>query len=117
MQVTRGVAERDFAFPRDAAPTVVMFTQAKTIALAAGRDRNRRRHRAGPALEAPRHQVGVAPAAVLEARRRGRGSPKPGWWGRLCDRGSSSTAFIITADRRIMTRPLSAAVPASRADR
>ena len=29
MQVTRGVAERDFAFPKDAKPTVVMFTQAQ----------------------------------------------------------------------------------------
>src|SRR5687768_8436633 len=31
MQVTRGVAERDFAFPKDARPTVVMFTQASEI--------------------------------------------------------------------------------------
>ena len=31
MQVTRGVAERDFAFPKDVKPTVVMFAQAKTI--------------------------------------------------------------------------------------
>ena len=32
MQVTRGVAERDFAFPKAGTePTVVMFTQAKTV--------------------------------------------------------------------------------------
>ena len=32
MQVTRGVHERDFAFPpADTAPTVVMFTQAKNV--------------------------------------------------------------------------------------
>src|SRR5690349_14942361 len=31
MEVTRGVAERDFAFPRKSQPTVVMFTQAKAI--------------------------------------------------------------------------------------
>src|SRR3712207_6290617 len=31
MEVTRGAAERDFAFPKDAKPTVVMFTQVKTI--------------------------------------------------------------------------------------
>lgn len=31
IQVTRGVAERDFGFPADASPTVVMFTQAKAI--------------------------------------------------------------------------------------
>jgi D-alanine transaminase len=30
MQVTRGVAERDFVWPEDIKPTVFMFTQAKT---------------------------------------------------------------------------------------
>ena len=29
LQVTRGVADRDFAFPEGAAPTLVMFTQSK----------------------------------------------------------------------------------------
>ena len=29
LQVTRGAADRDFAYPKDAAPTLVMFTQAK----------------------------------------------------------------------------------------
>lgn len=29
LQVTRGAADRDFAYPRDAEPTLVMFTQAK----------------------------------------------------------------------------------------
>ena len=29
MQVTRGAADRDFAYPEDAAPTLVLFTQAK----------------------------------------------------------------------------------------
>lgn len=31
LQVTRGAADRDFAFPKDVAPTLVMFTQAKNI--------------------------------------------------------------------------------------
>lgn len=31
LQVTRGAADRDFAFPEDVAPTLVMFTQAKNI--------------------------------------------------------------------------------------
>ncbi len=31
LQVTRGVAERDFAYPKDAKPTLVMFTQAKSL--------------------------------------------------------------------------------------
>jgi D-alanine transaminase len=29
LQVTRGAADRDFAFPKDARPTLVLFTQAK----------------------------------------------------------------------------------------
>jgi D-alanine transaminase len=32
MQVTRGVAERDFVWPEDIKPTVFMFTQVKTSA-------------------------------------------------------------------------------------
>lgn len=31
LQVSRGVADRDFRFPVDAAPTLVMFTQARTL--------------------------------------------------------------------------------------
>ncbi|MDA0997515.1 MAG: D-amino-acid transaminase [Proteobacteria bacterium] len=31
MQVTRGAADRDFAFPKDAQPTLVMFTQKKNL--------------------------------------------------------------------------------------
>ena len=32
LQVTRGVADRDFAYPEDATPTVVLFTQVKSLA-------------------------------------------------------------------------------------
>ena len=31
LQVTRGAADRDFAFPKDAKPTLVLFTQAKSL--------------------------------------------------------------------------------------
>jgi D-alanine transaminase len=31
LQITRGVADRDFAYPKDAEPTLVMFTQSKDI--------------------------------------------------------------------------------------
>ena len=31
LQVTRGAADRDFAYPEDATPTVVLFTQSKRI--------------------------------------------------------------------------------------
>jgi D-alanine transaminase len=29
LQITRGAADRDFSYPKDAAPTIVLFTQAK----------------------------------------------------------------------------------------
>lgn len=31
LQVTRGAADRDFAYPKDARPTLVLFTQSKTL--------------------------------------------------------------------------------------
>jgi len=31
MQITRGVADRDFKFPKDAKPTLIAFTQAKKL--------------------------------------------------------------------------------------
>lgn len=31
LQVTRGAADRDFAFPKDTKPTIVLFTQAKNL--------------------------------------------------------------------------------------
>lgn len=34
LEVTRGAADRDFAFPKDAKPTLVMFTQARNMSTA-----------------------------------------------------------------------------------
>lgn len=113
MQVTRGVAERDFAFPPAGAPTVVMFTQAKSIvnsplaetgaAVITVPDlRWKRRDIKSVALLA---QV-LAKQAAMEA------GVAEAWMvedGTVTE-GSSSTAFLITADHRIMTRPLSTAV-------
>jgi D-alanine transaminase len=113
MQVTRGVAERDFAFPQDARPTVIMFTQAKTIS------------------RSPQAETGIAVVTVPDLRWKRRdiksvsllpqvlakqaaaeAGVAEAWMvedGYITE-GSSSTAFIITGDRRIMTRPLSHAV-------
>lgn len=113
MEVTRGVAERDFAFPKVATPTVVMFTQAKTIARAPAAEtgvsvitvpdlRWKRRDIKSVALLAQvlakqaAAEAGVAEAWMVE--------------GGFVTEGGSSTAFIITPERRIVTRPLSHAV-------
>ncbi|HEY8565883.1 MAG TPA: D-amino-acid transaminase [Beijerinckiaceae bacterium] len=113
MEVTRGVAERDFAFPKDATPTVVMFTQVKNITRSPLAEtgaavitvpdlRWKRRDIKSVALLAQvlakqeAAEAGVAEAWMVEDG--------------YVTEGGSSTAFIITQDGRIVTRPLSTAV-------
>lgn len=112
-QVTRGAAERDFAFPKDAAPTVVMFTQVKTI------------------LASPLAETGVAVVTVPDLRWKRRDIKSVALLAQVLAKqaaaeagvfeawmvedgavteGSSSTAFIITRDGTIVTRPLSNAI-------
>jgi D-alanine transaminase len=113
MQVTRGVFERDFAFPpAGTPPTVMMFTQAKPIganplaetgaAIVTVPDlRWKRRDIKSVALLAQviakqqAAEAGVAEAWMVED-------------GAVTE-GSSSTAFIVAGDR-IVTRPLSHAL-------
>jgi D-alanine transaminase len=113
MQVTRGVAERDFAFPKNTAPTVVMFTQPKNIS------------------RSPQAETGVAVVTVPDLRWKRRDIKSVALLAQVLAKqaaaesgvaeawmvedgfvteGSSSTAFIITGDRRIVTRPLSNAI-------
>ena len=113
MQVTRGVAERDFAFPKEGEPTVVMFTQEKRM------------------KDAPAAETGVAVitvpdlrwarrdikstallAQVLAKQAAAEAGVAEAWMvedGQVTE-GGSSTAFIITKDGRIVTRPLSNAI-------
>lgn len=113
LQVTRGVAEREFHYAASLAPTTVMFTQAKRISqslLAASGARVitvpdlrwRRRDIKSVGLLAQvmakrdAAEAGVDEAFMVED-------------GRITE-GASSTAFIITAAGVIVTRPLSTAV-------
>ena len=113
LQVTRGVAERDFPFPKDVTPTVVMFTQAKRIVdaplAASGATvitvpdiRWQRRDIKSVALLAQvlakqqAAEAGVAEAFMVED-------------GQITE-GASSTAFIITKAKALVTRALSTAV-------
>jgi D-alanine transaminase len=110
MQVTRGVADRDFAFPKDVEPTVVMFTQEKNMTKAPAAERGasvitvpdlrwKRRDIKSVALLAQvlakqaAAEAGVAEAWMVED-------------GKVTE-GGSSTAFIITRDGTIVTRALS----------
>lgn len=110
IQVTRGVYERDFTCPPDLPPSVVMFTQPKQI------------------LDSPAARTGIAVISVPDLRwvRRDIKSvallPQvlakfaakaagvaEAWMVQdgFVTEGASSTAFIVTEAREIVTRPLS----------
>ncbi len=114
MQVTRGVAERDFSYPAaDTPPTVVAFTQAKRISGNPLAERGasvvtvpdlrwKRRDIKSIALLAQvlaKQQASAAGAAEAFMVEDG-----------LITEGSSSTAFIVTREGAIVTRPLSTAI-------
>jgi D-alanine transaminase len=114
LQVTRGVAERDFLFPKAAAPTVMMFTQAKAI------------------VNSPLAETGIAVASMPDLRWKRRdikslsllaqvlvkqqaaeAGAHEAWMvdeDGFVTEGGSSSAFIITAGGSIIARPLSQAI-------
>jgi len=113
MEVTRGVAERGFAFPADAKPTVVMFTQVKNISRSPAAEvgvavvtvedlRWKRRDIKSVALLAQvlakqaAAEAGVAEAWMIED-------------GKVTEGGSSS-CFILTQDDVIVTRQNGSAI-------
>ncbi len=113
LQISRGAADRDFAFPVNPEPTIVLFTQAKAI------------------LDNPRNETGIAIAtmpdwrwerrdiktvqllypsmAKMEALRRG---ADDAWLVEdgLVTEASSATAHIVKADGTLVTRGLSHAI-------
>ena len=112
-QVTRGVAERDFMFPDNAAPTVAMFTQAKAI------------------VNAPAAKTGIAVITVPDLRWKRRdikslnllaqvlakqaakeAGAQEAWMVEdgFVTEGGSSSGFIVTKEGRIVVRPLSNAI-------
>jgi D-alanine transaminase len=113
LQVTRGVAERDFVFPAGATPTVMMFTQAKAI------------------VNSPLAQKGIAVVSVPDLRWKRRdikslsllaqvlakqqaseAGAQEAWMVEegFVTEGGSSSAFIITKSGSIVVRPLSNAI-------
>jgi D-alanine transaminase len=113
IEVTRGVWEREFTCPADIAPTVVMFTQARSV-----RDNALARSGAAvitlPDLRWARRDIkSVALLAQVLAKQAAKAAGVAEAWmveDGVVTEGASSTAFIITQDRQIVTRPLSRAV-------
>ncbi len=109
MEVTRGPADRDFLFPTGVPPTFVMFTQDKNI------------------VDAPAAQTGIAVKSVPDIRWGRRDIKSVGLLAQVLAKqqaaaegcqeallveedgtvteGASSTAFIITHDGVVATRP------------
>jgi D-alanine transaminase len=112
MQVTRGVSERDFAFPKDVTSSLLAFTQASRV------------------VDDPKAEAGVKAVSIPDIRWKRRdiksiallpqcmGKQKAaeagayeGWMHEdgFVTEGTSSTSYIV-ADGRIITRGLSNAV-------
>jgi D-alanine transaminase len=113
MQVTRGAAERDFVFPKDATPTVVMFTQPKNM-IASPLAETGAAVITVPDLRWSRRDIksiGLL-AQVLAKQAAAEAGVAEAWMVEdgLITEGGSSTAFILTNDRKVVTRPLSTAV-------
>ena len=113
MQVTRGVAPRDFAFPKDVRPTLVMFCQAKSIVDSPAA-------RSGVAVKtladirwARRDIKSVALLAqVLAKQAAAEAGCQEAWMveNGFVTEGGSSSAFIVTKDNVLVIRPNSHAV-------
>jgi D-alanine transaminase len=109
-QVTRGAADRDFDFPADATPSLVMFTQAKTL------------------LESPTAKTGISVisqpdirwrrrdiktvqllAAALAKQAAKEAGADDAWLVEdgFVTEGSSNNAYIVTREGVIVTRNLS----------
>jgi D-alanine transaminase len=110
VQVTRGVAERDFAYPPDATPTVIAFTQPRDYF----GDRNAQdgvKVVTTPDLRWVRRDIksiALLPQAMgkQEANKR---AAFEAWMVEdgLVTEGTSSSAFIVTHEGVIVTRALS----------
>ena len=113
IQVTRGAAERDFGYAPDLVPTVVMFTQAKTIVDAPVQGRGARVVTRPDLRWARRDIKSVGLLAQVMAKREAAAAGAAEVFmveDCLITEGGSSTVFIVTSDGAIVTRPLSNAV-------
>lgn len=113
LQATRGAADRDFVWPADPVPGLVLFTQARALAdTAAGRDGIR--VITVPDIRWGRRDIKtvqlLAPSmGKMAARKAG----KDDAWlveDGLVTEGTSNNAYIVTRDGAVVTRSLSNAI-------
>ena len=109
MQVTRGAADRDFAFPKDATPSLVMFTQKKSLS------DNPVAEKGIAVITVPDIRwkrrdiktVGLLPASMAKQAALDAGA-NDAWFVEdgVVNEGSSNNAFIVTHAGKIVTRHL-----------
>lgn len=109
LQVTRGAADRDFAMPTDATPSLVMFTQKKTLT------RNPVADKGISVITVPDIRwkrrdiktVALLPASLAKQAALDAGA-NDAWFVEdgFVNEGSSNNAFIVTEDGKIITRHL-----------
>ncbi|MEO3433635.1 D-amino-acid transaminase [Inquilinus sp. CAU 1745] len=113
LQVTRGVADRNFAYADDLEPTFFAFSQAKNLLNAASVRDGVRIAVVDDQRWARRDIKTTMLLAQVQAKRIAaeRGCQEA-WMVEdgLVTEGASSTAYIVTADGRIVTRPNSRAI-------
>lgn len=110
LQVTRGVEDRDFAWSEGLEPTLVMFTQAKPV-VDSPLARRGLKVISLPDLRWRRRDIkstGLLPAclAKMAAKRAGADDAWLVENGAVTE-GASNNAYIVTAEGRLVTRPLS----------
>jgi D-alanine transaminase len=110
MQITRGVAERDFAYPKDAKQTIVAFTQVKDLVDSA-QAKTGIRIITIPDIRWQRRDIkstgmlaqAMGKQAAAEAGVNDAWMVEDGY----VTEGTSNTAFIVLGGKRLVTRPLS----------
>lgn len=113
MQVTRGAAPRDFHFPKDVKPTLLMFTQTKTIIDSPTAKTGIKAKTLEDIRWARRDIKSIALLAQVLAKQVAHEAGCQEAWmvedGYVTEGGSSSV-FIITKDNVLVTRPNSHAL-------
>lgn len=109
MQVTRGAADRDFAYPTNPTPSLVMFTQAKSITQNPIADKGISVITV-PDIRWKRRDiktVGLLPASMAKQASVEAGAGDA-WFVEdgVVNEGSSNNAFIVTHEGKIITRHL-----------
>jgi D-alanine transaminase len=110
LQVTRGQADRDFAWPKDARPGMVLFTQARGIVRSETAERGIRVVSL-PDLRWARRDIKTVQLlfpswAKMQAKAKGADDAWMVEDGHVTE-GTSNNAYIVTRDGSIVTRQLS----------